>query len=409
MTKIDIPFAELYATNSRNGIYKPKDFHGRGTKIVNMGELFGYDFIGDQPMERVELTPDEMQKAILADGDLLFGRRSLVEAGAGKCSIVVDPIEPLTFESSIIRVRPDKEKINPKYLFYYFKSPRGRGRISAIVSGTNVKGIRSSDLAKVLITAPERSTQDHVCEFLAVFDDLISNNRRRIELLEQSARLLFTEWFVRLRYPGHEHDKIVDGVPERWERRRIEELAETIGGGTPSTTVPNYWDGGDITWFVPTDITNNDCLVLLQSERKISEAGLKNSSARILPRDSILMTSRASVGFFGIYEEGDCCTNQGFISIAPRLPFSRMYMLFDLMRRKEEIVGKAGGTTYKEINKTTFRNLLMLMPPEQVRREFDDLCGQLIRQVRTLKRQMTRAANARDLLLPKLMDGRLSV
>src|SRR4029077_18805951 len=124
-------------------------------------------------------------------GDLLFGRRSLVEAGAGKCSIVVDPPETLTFESSIIRVRPDKHKINPRYLFYYLKSPRGRGRISAIVSGTNVKGIRGSDLSKVLIEAPVREAQDRICDVLGSYDDLISNNEQRIELLEQSTRLLF--------------------------------------------------------------------------------------------------------------------------------------------------------------------------------------------------------------------------
>jgi type I restriction enzyme S subunit len=122
----EVQFDSLYATKSRNGIYKSSEFHGRGTKIINMGELFGFDFIGDQPMERVELTTDELEKSDLLDGDLLFGRRSLVEAGAGKCSIVVAPSEPLTFESSIIRVRPDKQRVEPKYLYYYFKSPRGK-------------------------------------------------------------------------------------------------------------------------------------------------------------------------------------------------------------------------------------------------------------------------------------------
>lgn len=121
------------------------------------------------------------------------------------------------------------------------------------------------------------------------------------------------------------------------------------------------------------------------------------------------MTSRASVGFFGIYDEGDCCTNQGFIVIAPKIPYARMLMLHDLMRRKEEIVGRAGGVTYKEINKTTFRNMTMLIPSEKARRPFEEFCQDVLRQVRTLKRQSERATQARDLLLTRLMDGRIEV
>lgn len=101
----EITLSELYASPSRNGIYKSAEFHGSGFKIVNMGELFGYDFISNQEMKRVQLTETELQNFSLQNGDLLFGRRSLVEAGAGKCSIVFDIQEPLIFESSIIRVR----------------------------------------------------------------------------------------------------------------------------------------------------------------------------------------------------------------------------------------------------------------------------------------------------------------
>ena len=100
-----IRFEDLYAEPSRNGVYKSKEFHGSGAKMVNMGELFGHEFISNQEMKRVQLTEAELKKSSLKDGDLLFGRRSLVEAGAGKCSIVTDIQEPTAFESSIIRVR----------------------------------------------------------------------------------------------------------------------------------------------------------------------------------------------------------------------------------------------------------------------------------------------------------------
>src|SRR5213078_2808768 len=114
---------------------KTAQFRGHGMRIVNMRELFAYAFIGHQDMERIELSDAELVKSGLLDGDLLFGRRSLVEAGAGKCSLVVETPEPLTFESSLIRVRLRRDKANPRYFYYFFASPQGRGLIRTIVSG----------------------------------------------------------------------------------------------------------------------------------------------------------------------------------------------------------------------------------------------------------------------------------
>jgi type I restriction enzyme, S subunit len=133
-------FGVLYAEPSRNGIYKSSQHRGRGTRIVNMGEMFGLEFISDQEMSRVALTPKEISESGLQDGDLLFGRRSVVPAGAGKCALVVSPTEPITFESSIIRVRLDKREADPRFYYYFFSSPSGRSVVSTIVSGTNVKG-----------------------------------------------------------------------------------------------------------------------------------------------------------------------------------------------------------------------------------------------------------------------------
>lgn len=110
---VAIPFAQLLAQPVRNGVYKPKAFHGRGAKIVNMGELFAHPRLRVVPMKRVELSGSESERFTLSKGDLLFARRSLVAEGAGKCSIVLDIDEPTTFESSIIRARPDFTKAEP--------------------------------------------------------------------------------------------------------------------------------------------------------------------------------------------------------------------------------------------------------------------------------------------------------
>ena len=117
-----VAFGELYDEPSRNGIYKTAEFQGRGTRIVNMGEMFGFDFISNQEMSRVSLTPKEIASSGLRHGDLLFGRRSIVPEGAGRCSIVIEPHEPITFESSIIRVRLNQAKANPLFYYYFFTS-----------------------------------------------------------------------------------------------------------------------------------------------------------------------------------------------------------------------------------------------------------------------------------------------
>lgn len=403
-----VPFESVYSEPSRNGVYKSAEHHGSGAKIVNMGELFAHEFIGAQEMARLSMSDAELEKAGLIDGDLLFGRRSLVESGAGKCSVVEGVTEPLTFESSIIRVRTDMIRVVPRFLYYWFKSRLGRGSIRAIVSGTNVKGIRGSDLKKVLVPLPSKQVQEAIAFRLSAYDDLIENNRRRIALLEQSARLLYREWFVHLRFPGHEHVKVVDGVPEGWERKTMADVAETVGGGTPSTKVSAYWDDGEITWFSPTDLTNNDCLALLSSGKKITDAGLKNSSAKMLPPETILMSSRASIGYFGLHDK-PACTNQGFISLIPRDEQYRYYLLHNLMFRKDEIESKAGGTTYKEINKSTFRAMTIAWPDKTLAQAFSDFARDVMQQVRALKRQNEKLAQARDLLLPRLMSGDLAV
>ena len=258
------------------------------------------------------------------------------------------------------------------------------------------------------IFIPELSVQDNIASILSTYDDLIENNRRRIALLEQVARLLYREWFVRFRFPGHEHVKITDGLPEGWDLSTFDGVCSAVGGGTPKISKPEYWSDGEIPWYTPTDITRNACLALLNSTTKITEAGLRGSSAKMLPAGTVLMTSRASVGFFGIVDTPSC-TNQGFISIIPNDRCARMYLLHNLMHRVEEIRSLAGGATYKEISKGKFRSLRVVIPGHRLLREFEAQTSILHAQVRSLHIMNQKLARARDLLLPRLMNGEIAV
>ena len=271
-----------------------------------------------------------------------------------------------------------------------------------------VPGVDRNVLHTLRVRAPSPNEQTAIVSILAAYDDLIENNRRRIALLEEAARLLYREWFVDFRFPGHEHVKIIDGLPEGWARRPLGTVCDAVGGGTPSTSKSEYWIDGDIPWYTPTDITRNTCLALLDSEKKITEAGLRGSSAKMLPPGTVLMTSRASVGFFGIIEQPSA-TNQGFISILPRDPHARMYLLLNLMHRVEEIRSHAGGTTYREISKTKFKGLAVTIPDPVLLQKFDEQTVLLYAEVRTLHTMNHQLARARDLLLPRLMNGEVTV
>jgi type I restriction enzyme S subunit len=248
MSWSETEFDELYEVPSKNGLTRPARVRGSGYKMINMGELFANDRIGDIDMELVPMNDKELSTMLVEPGDLLFARQSLILAGAGKCSLVKKADDPTTFESHIIRVRLKREIADPAFFHYYFKSPICR--IRSIVTQGVQAGIRGNDLKKLKVHVPPVSEQTCIASILSTYDDLIENNRRRIQLLEESARLLYREWFVRLRFPGHEHVKIIDGVPEGWKKRHLSELVNTQYGFTetanPDPVGPKFLRGTDI-------------------------------------------------------------------------------------------------------------------------------------------------------------------
>ena len=187
----EVQFEKLFSEPQRNGLYKEKKYHGSGAKIVNMGELFAYRFVGPKDMKRLQISDSEYQRFGLNDDDLLFARRSLIEAGAGKCVIVEGVDEEMVFESSLILVRLDQKRCSSRFYFYYFYCPPGRSRVEEIITGAAQKGIRGTELARVVVHLPPLSTQRKIAAILSAYDDLIENNMRRISILVEMAQNLF--------------------------------------------------------------------------------------------------------------------------------------------------------------------------------------------------------------------------
>jgi len=268
--------------------------------------------------------------------------------------------------------------------------------------------LNKSILGDVPIKLPSLEEQKIVVKILSAYDDLIENNQKQIKLLEEAAQRLYKEWFVDFRFPGYETTPITDGIPAGWEDKIMEDLCDSVGGGTPSTKNDEYYRDGKIKWVTPTDITRKNGLILLDTEKKITEEGLQHSSAKMVPPYTILMTSRASVGFFGLCEH-EVCTNQGFISCVPYKENTRFYLLYNLMNRVDEIRAKAGGSTFLEISKKNFRGLRVILPTDDVLDAFTKLVHPMVQQMEIRTKSIATLQEARDRLLPKLMSGELEV
>lgn len=301
-----------------------------------------------------------------------------------------------------------KENASTDYIFYALLTKAMKESIvSRAYGAANQVNVSPSAIMSIKWDFPSLPIQQKIASILSSYDRLIENNTRRIRLLEQMAENLYKEWFVRFRFPGHENVEMVNGLPKGWEFKRVSNVCETIGGGTPSTTNSAYW-GGDIKWVTPSDITSKKSLALLKIAGRITEEGLKKSSAKLLPPYTILMTSRASIGFFGICPD-NVCTNQGFISIIPNKDNVRMYLLYTFKARKEEIISNANGSTFLEISKGRFRKMKVLVPSEDILNMFEKKTMLSFREVLHLEMQNTLLTRQRDLLLPRLMSGKLEV
>ncbi len=377
-----IRFEELLAEPVRNGIYKPKSFHGRGTKIVNMGELFGYPRLRAVPMKRVELSDSETDRFLLRPGDLLFARRSLVAEGAGKCSIVLELDEPTTFESSIIRARPDGEKSDSLYLYYFFNSPLGLQTLDSIRRQVAVAGITGSDLSQLEVRIPSPPKQRAIAHVLGTLDDKIELNRRMNETLEGIARAIFKSWFVDFDpvramaegrdpglpmpladlFPDHVVPSALGPTPAGWAVRPIGEVVQVVGGSTPSTKEPAYW-GGPHFFATPKDLSGLASPILLRTERTITEEGASQISSGLLPPGTVLLSSRAPIGYVAIAGV-PICVNQGFIAMICDKELPTHYVAQWVELNVDTFKQNAGGTTFAEISKRIFRPLLVLVSPK---------------------------------------------
>lgn len=360
---------------------------GVGYPLVRTPNI-GYGRLVFDKMHRVSRAVYDIRnkRAKPLPGDLIYAR----EAPAGNVALIM-PGQEVCLGQRTVLIRPNPEIVDSAFLTYYLLAPAQRNKLLGTATGATVAHVNVPAIRNLEISLPPFPTQKRIADILSAYDDLIENNRRRMEILEESARLIYRKMFGGKKTNG----TMVD----------IAEVCDTIGGGTPNTSISEYWEEGTIPWVVPADVTRNTSLILLDTERKITQKGLDSSSSRMLPAQSILMTSRASVGYFAI-ANFPVCTNQGFISIVPHEENMRYYLLHNLMERVEDIRSNAKGSTFPEISKTRFRSLKIKVPSQDALNDFQMAVEPIYNQVKTLAEVNRKLAKARDMLLPKLINGR---
>ena len=285
---------------------------------------------------------------------------------------------------------------DPQFVYYTAISPVFRNvAIKSMVGSSGRQRVQQSVLEELELSVPDLEEQRRIGAFLARIDEKIALNDRINDNLEQQAQSYFQELFV-------------DNADPEWAIGTISDLGTVVGGSTPSKAKPEYYTESGIAWITPKDLSINKSKFVSHGENDITELGLKNSSAAIMPEGTVLFSSRAPIGYIAI-AAGEVTTNQGFKSVVPKPGIGTPFVYFFLKNTLPVIEGMASGSTFKEVSGSTMKNVPAVIPDAETLAKFSDFCAPIFAQQRILEEQNQSLATLRDNLLPKLMSGEIDV
>lgn len=289
---------------------------------------------------------------------------------------------------------------DPRFVYYFLKTKD----LTSLNSGAAQPSLNRNFVHLVPVSVPGGNEQRAIADILSAYDDLIETNRRRIALLEEAARLLYREWFVHFRFPGHEHVSLTDGLPEGWERQAASAVMDVLSGGTPKTGNATFWDG-DIGFFTPKDAT--DTPYVLTTEKTITEEGLRACNSKLYPTDTLFITARGTVGKLNLALV-PMAMNQSCYALRSKSRFGQRYLYVALKAAIEQVRSRATGAVFDAIIVATFDRIPFLVPTASLTRSFEQSVDPMFDQISNLIQQNQKLAQARDLLLPRLMNGEIT-
>ena len=310
---------------------------------------------------------------------------------------------PACFPDSIMGFIPYDGISDVRFIKYCFDILQRKCK--QISQGTAQDNLSWEKLSTIKFPAPPLKIQCRIAEVLSRYDSLIENYQKQIKLLEEAAQRLYKEWFVDLRFPGYEKTKIVDGLPEGWSFIRIKDRYKTVLGGTPSRFINSYW-GGDISWINSGEINK---LRIIKPSEKITQDGYKNSSTKLMPiHTTILAITGATLGQVS-YTEIETCANQSVVGIIDEENTTNEFLYLNIYNNIHSMINKATGGAQQHINKDIVSDYFIMLPDESILIEFRKRINPIFNTIRDYFFIIEDIIEARDRLLPKLMNGEIEV
>lgn len=303
-------------------------------------------------------------------------------------------------------IQPLSEDTDTKYLYYSIGLKLHQ--IKANAAGTATKFLTQPILNNINIEYRDIEEQRKIADILSTYDNLIENNNKRIRLLEQMAESLYKEWFVRFRFPGYESVEFENGMPKNWVKDKIRTYYETTSGGTPKRSNSDYFENGNIPWLKTGELNDS---IILDTDEHITELGLNKSSAKWLPKNSVAMDMDAgsNVGKLG-YLDTEMTCSQACCILYDKRKFSSIHYLFHyLLSIREYLQNISFGAAQQNISQDLINKVNIIMPNDEVVRLFEERINDIYNETRVLLKKNKVLIQQRDMLLPRLMSGKLEV
>jgi len=367
-----------------------EDYVEFGTPMVTVEHLGNRAFTKQNLPMISDSDKKRLNKYVLNEGDIVFSRVGSVD----RCSYVDNKHLGWMFSGRCLRIRPCNV-VYPLYLYYYFCMENTKQFIRNIAVGATMPSINTKLMKDLEVPLPTKEIQQKIASILSALDDKIELNNKINENLESQAQAFFTDLFI------------TNAKPE-WKTGTVSDLGDVVGGGTPSKKVEEYYTNDGIAWITPKDLSNDKSKFITHGETDITDLGLAKSSATLMPRGSVLFSSRAPIGYIAI-ADGQVSTNQGFKSIVPFDNVGTAYVYYFLKENLSAIENVASGSTFKEVSGGTMKNFPAIIPDADTLAKFKQFCSPLLEQQRALEYENRYLASLRDALLPKLMNGEIDV
>lgn len=394
--------------------FKTKDFTDNGVPIIKIKNVTPPSVTLNDLSYVTEEIAEKQKRYILEYNDVVI---ALTGSHINQMASVVGRIARVKYrEKTLLNQRVGKITLKNTnvcyldYIYYYLSQEKVKIALASKAGGAaNQANISPTDIKNLMIPFPDIDTQKKIADILSNYDNLIENNQKQIKLLEEATQRLYKEWFVDLHFPGHESTAIIDGVPEGWKECAIVDLCEKINaGGTPSRRNASYWNDASIKWYKTQEL--QDCW-LIDSSEKISVAGQQKSSAKFFPENTILMAIYASptLGRLGILDSEATCNQAALCLKADEEKISWQWLYEKLYELRDYYNGIARGAGQQNISGDVVKQTMVLCPSKEIIDRFTDIVSPMFEKRRLLQKQVFQLTEARDHLLPKLMNGEIEV